>query len=165
MPHWHRFFFIAVQTVLLSVIFVFGITILPIIYGIRFACARAYSPEAPKRPVPPQKPDKPIEPAIGAGDAEWANHRKRLNEYRSLKRDWKKKVEWYKANEHRLEDEYQRRRHHYESLLADHKANVEEPLKDNFCDYWQATTFHILFCAKQRPRLVGWFLDGYSNKQ
>jgi len=129
----HRFFFIISCTFLFAGAFVLGITILPIICGLRYCCARVREPEAPVKPTDPIKPTKPEEPKIGASNEEWTEYRKNMSEYRAKKTKWKEDHKYFKENQSKLILQWEKENRAHNKKVAEYKAKVVNPAKQAFC--------------------------------
>ena len=158
-PQWHRFFLIFCLTFILPAVFLFGITIVPLVCGLKAIFSGLGKPEAPKRPAAPAKPDKPLEPNIGAKQQEWDQYRAKLEEYRAQKKTWKQKSEKYKGRERDLLDAYYEKQKDYKEKYGEDAGKNEK----SCMEFIKEATFHMLFCRKERPKLLIWFIKRYSN--
>ena len=158
----HRFFFIFAGSAYYPVIFLLGITVFPLVCGLRCCCARLRAPKAPVEPTDPTKPTKPVEPKVGAAGEEWNQYRASLDRYRKAKAKWKEDHKYFVENQQQLRIDYERRRREYKRSTERYKKEVEEPTRQAFSNYCQMTTTHIMFCREEKPAVIQWSLKNYS---
>eukprot|EP00830_Metopus_es_P011613 TRINITY_DN2347_c0_g2_i1.p1 TRINITY_DN2347_c0_g2~~TRINITY_DN2347_c0_g2_i1.p1 ORF type:complete len:415 (-),score=55.29 TRINITY_DN2347_c0_g2_i1:1-1206(-) len=165
MPHGHMFFYIFTGTIVWSFVFIFGITICPLIYGVRVLCLKADSPAPPEKPELRAKPKKPKEPGVQGTPSEWDAYRLNLSNYREDKQKWKKEEKEFQKNEKSLMEKYQQDRKKYEKEEKDYKNKVVAPAQATFCEYFKNTTLHIFFCRSVEATGIHYFLKRYNHGQ
>jgi hypothetical protein len=163
MPHAHRFFFMITGMVQFSVVFVLGITIFPLVCGLRFLCIRKNAPKPPVEPKAPVKPDKPVEPGITASPEEWNEYRKSLANYRDIKRKWKADQQKFKEQEPQLRAAYEEERQRYRANTAAFEAKVAEPARESCLQFVHDTVLHIFFWRKEKPKIIRYYLKMYKK--
>ncbi len=165
MTHGNRFFFVTCGTFLFALIFLLGITILPLICGLRYCCAKVKEPTAPIKPTEPVKPTKPSEPKVGATNEEWNIYRKTLAAYRVDKDKWKQDHKYYKENQSRLILAYEKDCRQHKKQLNAYNDKVLSPVRGMMCRNCVNTTTHIIFCREERPAIVAGLLRQYFEQQ
>eukprot|EP01022_Parablepharisma_sp_SALTPOND_P033186 TRINITY_DN88276_c0_g1_i1.p1 TRINITY_DN88276_c0_g1~~TRINITY_DN88276_c0_g1_i1.p1 ORF type:complete len:418 (-),score=19.44 TRINITY_DN88276_c0_g1_i1:43-1296(-) len=163
-----RFFFVLTSMIFFAFIFVLGVTVIPLICGLRYLCIKFKEPTAPVKPTDPTKPTKPTEPQIGASNEEWTYYRRSMTEYRKRKDKWKEEHQYFKENQSRLMIEYEKKQRTHSKKVAEYKAKVVEPAKGRLVNYCTCSTTQVFFCKEETPDMVKILLkthyeEGESN--
>lgn len=160
MPQPHRFFFVLSGTIIYPFVFLFGMTIGPIILLFRCWCSKETHEEVPIKPTPPEKPIKPIEPPKDSPPEIIDDYKRNKDQYRVAKTKWKKQLEEFKKLEKEQNDKY-------EQQYKDYKKGIEsgDIKRKEFGNLWCFMVSVAIFCRTGQPPLMNYFLKEYVKSK